>query len=472
MTAESISASPTPSTNTPSTNEPLALTGRVVRPGDAGYPDARAGWNRLFEHEPAVIVFARHTDDVVRAVAWARHHDVDIRVRSGRHCLQGWSNVDGGLVIDVSELKSVTVDAASCTATVGAGLTQLEAVTALGAAGVVAPTGTEGTVGLVGATLGGGFGLLTRAFGMASDHLLAVEIVVASDDGGARAIVVDDRDGADLLWALRGAGNGNFGVVTALTYRVHPLSQTGYLTATWSGLTHLVPVFEAWQRTAPHADDRLTSQLEITRDQIALTAVLADGAADEARLLLAPLLAIGDPDLVTTDDTWARTYAAFQIPTDDEPSNWRFESQFVDEPFGAEAIEVIGAFLAKAPTAHCNYFTNAFGGAVARSAPAGGSVFAHRDALFYAEPGAGWGTRGDGVPAAADPLTDPCLTWIADFADALSPWVGGAYVNVPNARSADWPTAYWGAGVDRLRAVKAIYDPSDVFRHEQSVPLP
>ncbi len=107
-------------------------------------------------------------------------------MRSGGHCLEGWSTVDDGIVIDVSDMKSATIDAASSTATVGAGLNQLEAVTALGKAGFAAPTGTEGTVGLVGATLGGGFGLLTRHFGMASDNLLAAEVVVASDVGGAR----------------------------------------------------------------------------------------------------------------------------------------------------------------------------------------------------------------------------------------------------------------------------------------------
>ena len=118
---------------------------------------------------------------------------VPFRIRSGGHSLEGWSTVDDGLVIDVSRLKSAQIDAASNTATVGAGLNQMEAVIALGGAGFAAPTGTEGTVGLVGATLGGGFGLLTRSFGMASDNLIAAEVVVASSDGGATAIVVTSR---------------------------------------------------------------------------------------------------------------------------------------------------------------------------------------------------------------------------------------------------------------------------------------
>ena len=134
-----------------------------------------------------------------------------------------------------------------------------------------APTGTEGSVGLVGATLGGGFGLLTRRFGMACDNLLAAEIVIAPADGGAEPIAVDEQHHPDLLWALRGAGNGTFGIVTSLTFRVHPLTQTVHVVATWPGLEDLAAVFDAWQRHAPHGNDRLTSQ-QVALDEIAASA--------------------------------------------------------------------------------------------------------------------------------------------------------------------------------------------------------
>ena len=254
------------------------LTGEVVRQGDSGYDAARISYNHLFPHHPEAVVFCGETQDVVNAVTWARQNNVPVRIRSGGHCLEGWSVVDDGLVIDVSRLKSVAIDEASMTATVGAGLNQLEAVTALGQTGRAAPTGTEGTVGLVGATLGGGFGLLTRNFGMASDNLLAAEVVIGPAGGGATTIIADEENNADLLWALRGAGNGNFGVVTSLTYRTHPLTQTIYVVATWPGLEDVSDVFELWQQCAPHADNRLTSQLEIRRDEIVLTGALASGS--------------------------------------------------------------------------------------------------------------------------------------------------------------------------------------------------
>lgn len=453
---------------TSTTAGPVELTGRVVRPGDADYVDARFGYNRLFVHDPRVVVYARETQDVVNALAWARQHDVEIRVRSGGHCLEGWSSIDDGIVIDVSELKSATIDAVHRTATVGAGLNQMEAVTLLGEAGFAAPTGTEGTVGLVGATLGGGFGLLTRAFGMASDNLLAAEVVIASKNGGAQAITVDERSNSDLLWALRGAGNGNFGIVTSLTYRIHPLTRATYIVATWPGLGDMPRLFDAWQRCAPHLDDRLTTQLEILPDRFTIVGVLASGSELEATRLLAPMLSIGEPEVSVTDAGWAEIYAGFQIPPQDEAANWKFHSQFMTEPLPVEAIDVIAAFLASAPTPDCNYFTNAFGGVLRGSEPEGGSAFAHRSALFYAEPGAGWGIR-SGTPADADPLTPTCVAWLADFSRAMEPYVDGAYTNVPNAGMADWEQAYWGSHVERLRAIKAKYDPGNVFRFEQSI---
>ena len=459
---------------TSTSTQPVELTGRIVLPGDDGYRTASDSWNLLFSHDPAVVVFAQETLDVVNALAWARRSDVAVRVRSGGHCLEGWSTVDDGVVIDVSEMKSVSIDPSTNTVTVGAGVDQLEAVTALGKAGLATPTGTEGTVGLVGATLGGGFGLLTRLFGMASDHLLAVEIVVASNGVGAEIITVDEHTHADLLWALRGAGNGNFGIVTALTYRVHPLAQTIYVTAAWPGLGDLPAVFDAWQSSAPYTDNRLTSQLEISPDGVQLVGTLAGGSADEATRLLASILSVGEPTVSMTDANWVDTYTGIQIPTADEPVNWKFNSQFIYEPYPAEAINLIVAFMAKAPTPKCNYFTNAFGGAVTGSEPAGGSVFAHRKALFYAEPGAGWGgARGASAgerPVTAGPLTSECRTWIADFTKALEPYVDGAYVNVPNVGREDWETSYWGASVDRLRAIKSKYDPDDVFSFAQSIP--
>ncbi|MFA7768721.1 FAD-binding oxidoreductase [Streptomyces sp. NRRL S-448] len=447
---------------------PAKLTGRIVRPDDAGYTNARLGWDQLFSHYPLVIVFAQNTQDVVNALTWARQNDVAVRVRSGRHSLEGWSNVDNGLVIDISELKSVHIDSAARIATVGAGLSQLEAVTALAEQNLAVTTGTEGTVGLSGATLGGGFGFLTRWLGMACDSLIGAEIVVAEGAECAKVVTVDLHDNRDLLWALRGAGNGNFGIVTSLTYKVAPLKSVTYVQATWDGIGDLRRIFDTYQRTAPYTDDRLGTQLEIHRNQILLFGVLAEGTPAEAKKLLDPLLSIDSPQVAVQVGNWGDVYAGFQIPTADEPANWKFYSQFTREPFPSKAIDVIVSFMQDAPTDDSNFFTQAFGGAV-RKSPRGGTAFPHRDALFYSEPGAGWGTRSE-EPGVCDPLTPQAQAWIGEFSLALRPYVDGAYVNVPNVGMQDWETAYWGSNFDRLRTIKAEYDPRNVFKYEQSIP--
>ncbi|MET8547768.1 FAD-binding oxidoreductase [Micromonospora zamorensis] len=457
-----------PGSSSGATYPPAQLTGRIVRPESPNYAEASLGWDELFVRYPLVIVFAQETQDVVNALTWARQHDVALRVRSGRHSLEGWSNVDNGIVIDVSELKDVHIDTAARTAKLGAGLNQSEAITALGEYDFAATTGTEGTVGLSGATLGGGFGFLTRYLGMACDNLIAVEIVVAAGANGAEVLQVDPWNHPDLLWALRGAGNGNFGIVTSLTYKVAPLKSVTYLQATWPGLDNLHEVFDNWQRTAPFSDPRLGTQVEVHPNEILLFAVLAEGSEAETRKLLEPILSIGDPEVTVQIGGWSETYSGFQIPNDEEPAKWKFFSQFTREPFPRKAISIVREFMENSPSPDSNFFTQAFGSGAQRQEPFGGAAFPHRDALFYSEPGAGWGTRGE--PDSDDEVTPIAQTWIAEFSQALRPYVDGAYVNVPNIGMAEWEKAYWGRNFPRLRKIKAKYDPHNVFQYEQSIP--
>ncbi len=447
---------------------PAELTGRVVRPQDPDYAEASLGWDELFVHYPLVIVFAQETQDVVNALTWARQNNVALRVRSGRHNLEGWSNVDNGIVIDVSELKSTHIDATTRLAKVGAGLNQLEAVTTLAKQDLAVTTGTEGSVGLSGATLGGGFGFLTRYLGMACDSLIEAEVVVPSGTTGAKVIKADLHNNSDLLWALRGAGNGNFGIVTSLTYQAAQLTSVAYLQVTWDGLDDLESIFDTWQRFAPFADKRLGTQMEIHKTQILLFAVLAEGSVAEAKHLLDPVLSIGDPQITTQTGNWSDIYTSFQIPTADEPAFWKFFSQFSSEPFPKKAISIVRSFIKDAPSDDSNFFAQAFGTGAQTKQPRGGSAFPHRDALFYSEPGAGWGNRAD--PDCDDPTTPVAQAWIAEFSQALRPYVNGAYVNVPNIGAQEWETAYWGANFDRLRRIKQKYDPHNVFQYEQSIP--
>jgi hypothetical protein len=234
------------------------------------------------------------------------------------------------------------------------------------------------------------------------------------------------------------------------------------LEAQWNGLEDLRGVFGAWQRQAPATDLRLSSVLDIGPDRIDLLAVLQSGSPAEAKELLAPVLSVGKPDVSLQAGSWADTFARLQPPSKsaiEKAKNWKFFSQFITEPYPAEAIDIIGKFMKNAPSEVSDYFCSSLGGAV-KKAPPGGSAFAHRDALFYAEPGAGW---------SGDAITPKAQAWVAEFSQAVRPYVNGAYVNVPNPAMLDWETAYWGDHYARLRDIKAKYDPDNVFQYEQSI---
>ena len=317
----------------------IKLTGEVVRPGDSGYEAARIGWNRLYSRYPAAIVFCSSTPDVVNAVEWARHEGIALRARSGRHSLDGWSSLDGGLVVDVSRMKSVTIDAAAGTATVGTGLTQKETVPALGQRGFVVPTGSEGGVGLGGVVLGGGFGLLTRAMGLASDNLLAAEIVVPDGPRSAKVVQATEQSNSDLLWACRGGGGGNFGIATSYTLKLHKLEHVEFAIAKWTGHEHLGELLRTWQRDAPVADERLTSALEVDSTTVGLSAVLHGGTRQELNDGLRSLFAIGKPEVTYMNDAWPTIYQ--HVDRAPDLPFWKFYSHFVTRPFPDEAIELV-----------------------------------------------------------------------------------------------------------------------------------
>lgn len=434
------------------------LTGEVVRPGDQAYEDSRLGWNKLYSRYPEAIVFCADAQDVVNAVEWARSEGIALRARSGRHNIEGWSSLDGGLVIDVSRMKGLEIDETACVAKVGTGLVQREAVAALGERGFVMPTGSEGAVGLGGVILGGGFGLLTRMFGMACDALVAAEIVVADGSHSAKVIKADEHTNADLLWACRGGGGGNFGIATSYTLKVHELADMQLLIARWDGHHDLGAVLRTWQRQAPVADERLSSALEADSAHFELTALMHGASRAELDEQLRSLLAIGEPDVTCLQGYWPDLYA--NVDRGPDLPYWKFHSQFITEPFPDHAIDLVLEYLANTPTPPSNFFCSSFGGAV-RNAPPGGSAFPHRDALFYCEPGAAWDD-----PA----LHAKALGWAGDFWRALRPFGTAGYVNVPNAPAADWEREYYGPNVERLRQVKAKYDPHNVFNFEQSVP--
>ncbi|WP_201377942.1 FAD-binding oxidoreductase [Ktedonobacter sp. SOSP1-52] len=440
------------------------LTGRLVFPNSPDYDSARLGWARQFSQFPLVIVFCQNVQDVVNALSWCREHNVALRARSGRHCLEGWSSLDDGVVIDVSDMNQIHVDTSAEVATVQTGATQGAVVTALGKIGYAIPSGGEKTPGIGGVTLGGGIGMLARSMGLASDHLIGVEMVVPSGKQGAEVIQIDEHNHSDLLWACRGGGGGNFGIATSFTFTIRPISTVTIYDATWGSADwqHVSELLSIWQSLAPSADDRLGSTFSansLKDGSISSGGIFLGSQEAPLRQLLQPLLGIGTPNVTIQTMPYLDAWLHFAAPPD-PPRPDKFSSVWVYDAFPPEAIETVHRFLANAPSPQANIWCLNWGGAVSRI-PTDATAFYHRQAKFYME----WDS-----PWTNDTEAGPATAWVEQFREALQPYVNGSYINVPNRSITDL-RVYYGDNLARLQEVKRKYDPENVFHFEQSIPL-
>ncbi|MDE3064188.1 MAG: FAD-binding oxidoreductase [Acidobacteriota bacterium] len=463
-----------------------SLTGRLVRPSTPGYNLDRLLYNSRFaDLRPAAIAYCATREDVARCVDFVTRHRLAVAARSGGHSYGGYSSC-AGLVVDVSRLDAVRVDTRANTALVGAGARLIDVYEALGRANRLLPAGSCPTVGIAGLALGGGVGVLGRRFGVTCDNLRAVELVDAS--GTARR--VDAGRDADLLWACRGGGGGNFGVVTSLEFDVHPIPDL-----TLFSLQYAWPaagaVLEGWQHWVAGAPDELWSDLHLLSQGTAGLLVEVSGVFCGSPSGLGPHLrslssAVGErpaSSFVGSDDFLeaakveagcARlSVAACHLATDrrlgvlgneayeakssylDAPTSTRRAEQFV------HALEVLSA---EAPRLGGALAFDAYGGAINRVA-AHETAFVHRDKLAGVQATFSWSAASAPSEVAAG------RRWLRWLGDEVVDAAAGAYQNYIDPTLRDWPRAYYGENLARLTAVKRRYDPDDVFSFAQSVPL-
>jgi FAD/FMN-containing dehydrogenase len=364
------------------------------------------------------------------------------------------------VVIDVSDMNQIHIDEGAGVATVQTGATQGAVVEALGRMGYAIPSGGEPTPGVGGVVLGGGIGLLARSMGLACDHLIGLEMVIPSGDKGARVIRADEHNNADLLWASRGGGGGNFGIATSFTLKIQPLSTVTIYEATWDW-QHLSELLSVWQELTPSADDRLGSVFLATSEAggtITSYGMFIGSEEERLRDLLQPLLGIGNPEVTikAMPNLDAFMHLA-SIP--DPPRNDKFSSVWVYDSLPSEAIETVRRFLADAPDAEADIWCLSWGGAVGR-VPTGDTAFFHRKARYYIE----WDTSWKDASGEKE-----AITWVERFRVAMGPYVEGSYINVPDRSINDLRT-YYGDNLARLQEVKRKYDPGNVFHFEQSIP--
>lgn len=437
------------------------LTGTVVYPNDPEYKQARMNWNPYTNAFPIVFIFAQQKEDVANAVKWARENGVPIRIRSGRHALaKDFSQTNGGIVIDTSQMRSTKLDKAQGTATVEAGIRVGPLVKMLAQEGVLAPFGDSSTVGIGGISTGGGITAIQRTAGLISDNILAATIV----DANGEILQVNENENPDLLWAIRGGGGGNFGIITSYTFKVRPAPfQVGIFQIIWPW-EQLKEVIDVWQRWSPSVDERLGTILELYPKTIGLVRSqgIFLGPKAELEKLITTLTDVGSPIKVFVDEVTLPEAIEFWAP--DEPlfdtTNSVWSSAWVEQLLPTEGLDAIERFLEKATGSESNFFFLNSGGAMNRIPPKD-TAFFWRNTKYYLEWDAAWTEECE---------TEKNLKLVEQTRIQLQPFITGSYVNVPDLNLKNYGQEYYGDNFARLRKVKTQYDPDNVFNFVQSIP--
>ncbi len=463
-----------------------SLAGKLIRPGDPAYPKAKQLYDPRFDYlHPAAIAECTSASDVQQSIQFARNHGLHFTARSGGHSYAGYSS-GSGLVCDVGHLRSISVNAAARTVTIGAGARLVDVYAALGSHGLAFAGGSCPTVGISGLTLGGGQGVLGRKFGLASDNLRSLKIVTAGGD----LLTCDGTHNSDLFWACRGGGGGNFGVVTSFTFAVHPVQTLSRFFLSWPW-SHAHDVLAAWQSWAPHRPDALWSTCHlhaaVGQPAVSVSGVYVGSQSGLGAQLPSLIGAVGSQPTTrqVASDPVAETMmveagcsdltvAECHLPTQNPAGKLSRQIEKAKSDFFAHVLPsagvqaVVDAIDARlhdpALQTGGGVLIDAYGGALNRPA-AGATAFVHRNQLFLAQYFTTWSTS---TPRSTVNAT---LHWLSDFAHAMRQYASGqAYQNYIDPDRGDWQHAYYGSNLPRLRHVKSTYDPHGFFHFRQSIP--
>jgi FAD/FMN-containing dehydrogenase len=446
------------------------ISGQVVTPSDDGYDEARAVYNAMIDRRPAVVVTCASARDVVVAVNFAREHELEVAVRGGGHNAGGLGVWDDALVIDLSGMRSVSVDAAAHTVEVAGGCTWADVDAATGEHGMATPSGFLSSTGVGGLTLGGGIGYLTRRFGLTIDNLLSAEVVLA--DGSV--VTASATALPDLFWALRGGG-GNFGVVTSFTFQCHEIGEGGTIIGgpVLYDLGDAPSVMRWYRELLPALPEELSGWIglatvppappfpeELWGRKACLIVWCYTGSHADADVILAPVKSFGNPLMVGIG---AMPFSMLQGAFDalyPAGLQWYWRADFFRE-ISDKAIDVHLKFGKQLPTGHSTMHLYPIDGAAAR-VPDDATAFAYRDG--------GW--AGVIVGVDPDPMNAKLLTdWAKHYWTELHPTsAGGAYVNFMMDEGEDRVRASYLGNYDRLTQVKARYDPTNFFHVNQNIP--
>ncbi len=437
------------------------LRGDLLRPGADGYDDARTIYNAMIDKRPALIARCAGVADVIHAVNFARTNDLLVSVRGGGHNVSGNAICDGGIMIDLSPMKSVHVDPNRCIARSESGVLWREFDHETQAFGLATTGGVVTTTGVAGLTLGGGIGWLMGNYGLACDNLLSVDVVTA--DG--RLLTASASENQDLFWGLRGGG-GNFGIATSFEFQLHPVGRLlgGMVIHPLDQAVKLLGFYDEFTRTTP--DELGSTAVFVTSpegERVVAIAVCYNGPVEEGERELKPLREFGTP---LADVIGPMSYAQVQGMFDEgfPPGLQNYWKSNFLRGLDDKAIEIIVDHVRNAPSPSSAVAIEQLGGAVSRVGM-DDTAFNHRGARYSLLIVGMW-------PDSS--AKDENVNWVRGLRDALEPYSsGGVYVNYLGQEADEGPerikAAYGSEKYERLVALKNKYDPTNLFRLNQNI---
>jgi len=443
------------------------LNGKVVLPGDSGYDETRKIWNAMIDKRPAAIVRCSDPNDVPHAIAFARENGLDVSIRGAGHNIAGNSLCDDGVTIDFSGMKNVRVDTEKKRAYVEPGVTLGDFDKAVQAHGLATPVGINSTTGIAGLTLGGGFGWLTRKYGLTIDNLVSADVITA--DGNK--ITADENNHSDLFWAIRGGG-GNFGVVTQFEFKLYPVGPeilAGLIVFPFSQANQVLTQYREYIQSTPpelnawvvirHAPPLPFLPEEVHGKEVVVLAIFYAGEIAEGQKLIEPLRRFGDAHGEHIGpQPYTQWQAAFDGLLTPGARNYWKSHNFTELADGV--LDSMMEFGGKLPTSQCEIFLGFLSG-VSNDVPADATAYVPRDAKFVLNVHGRW------EEAAED---EKCIAWAREFFDASAPYASaGAYVNFMTEDESGRVEAAYGSNYARLRQVKKKYDPENFFHLNHNI---
>ncbi len=441
--------------------------GNVLLPGDAGYDDVRQIWNAMIDRRPALIARCTSAEDVVQAVAFGRANGLLISIRGGGHNIAGNAVCDDGIMLDLSLMKKVQVDTNARKAVVEPGCTLADFDRAVQAHGLATPVGINSTTGIAGLTLGGGFGWLSRKYGMTVDNLLSATVVTA--DG--RQVRASEKENPDLFWGLRGGG-GNFGVVTSFEFQLHPVGPnvlSGLIVYPFAEAKAVLTKFASFTQTMPEelnvwmvtrkAPPLPFLSADVHGKEIVVLALCYAGDPAAGEKVIEPLRTFGT---VLGEHVGVQPYTAWQQAFDPllAPGARNYWKSHNFSQLSEGAIDSIIKYAGMLPSPHCEIFVGTIGGQTTRVA-SDAMAYSSRDANYVMNVHGRWET------AAED---DRVIAWAREFFAKSQPFASaGAYINFLTQEEADRIQFAYGGTYQRLVEIKKKYDPTNLFRMNQNI---